>query len=326
MVDFWSQEPLVSRDLDLVKLRMEEAVSQARGYIRPYIQEVIRQQGKMLRPACVISASKFGKEERSGLSIDLAAGVELIHLASLVHDDIIDQAEVRRGEPTLRSRIGNRKAVVSGDYLLARAFSLLTRESADQIDLDPRRVSHRISRLCESEIDQDGETGDFTISISHYLRRIGGKTASLFSLSCYLGAAAGGVPLLQSRRLTRLGYHMGMLFQIQDDILDYNGKEQQMGKDAGKDLLEGVATLPVLYALKQDSSGELSSLLSRRPLDSAGLVRAVELVDKLGGLHSANQMAERYLHRARRDLEMLPSGEARKFFFKLLTVLINRQQ
>lgn len=303
---------------------MEETVSQARGYIRPYIQEMIRQQGKMLRPACVIAASKFGSEVRPGLPIDLAAGVELIHAASLVHDDIIDQAEVRRGEPTLRSRIGNRKAVVAGDYLLARAFSLLTREAADQID--PRRVSHRISRLCESEIDQDGETGDFTISIPHYLRRIGGKTASLFSLSCYLGAAAGGVPLLQSRRLTRFGYHIGMLFQIQDDILDYNGIKQQTGKELGKDLQEGIATLPILYALQQDAKGELSSLIRKRPLDSIDLTRAIELVDSLGGLHSAVQVANRYLYRARRDLKGLPPGEARKFFFNLLTVLAGRQQ
>jgi len=320
--NFWKDEPLVSRGLEQVQSRIEQTVSGARGFIRPYLQQLLTQQGKMLRPACVLLSSRAeGAAADEDETADLAAGVELIHTASLIHDDIIDEAPLRRGESTLHSRIGNRKAVVAGDYLMAKAFSLFSSVPADRIR--PQVVSDRIGRLCESEIDQDGEMGDFSISIGHYLRRIGGKTAALFSLSCYLGAASSNLSRLQQHRLSRFGYTLGMAFQIQDDILDYRGDERHLGKETARDLQAGIATLPLLCALQNDSSGALAQLLKSHPVRAD---EACDMVLRLGGPAEAESIAEAYHRRARRELSRLPAGEASVMLGRLLDRLTGRSR
>ncbi len=324
MNNFWNNEPAVDQGLALVQRRIDETAAGARGFIRPYLQEKIRQQGKMLRPACVLLCSRMGEggSDQVRLATDLAAGIELIHAASLVHDDIVDEAPLRRGEPTLHSIIGNRKAVVAGDYLMARAFSLFSHSSIERIDAG--KVSDRIGRLCESEIDQDSEIGNFFISVTHYLRRIGGKTASLFSLACYLGAAAGNLSPLHVRRLTRFGYNLGMSFQIQDDILDYSGDREQMGKEAGKDLQDGIATLPLLCSLSRDT-GELRSLVSSHPMNNEQLEQAVGIIISLGGVDDARNISSRYQKRALQDLHALPNSESREALARLLHRLTDRK-
>ncbi len=324
MSDFWKEFPSVYQGLSLVQRRIEDVVSSSRGFIRPYLEELVNVQGKMLRPSCVLLTSWIGSgADYPDLIADLAAGVELIHAASLVHDDIIDEAPIRRGVPTLHSRIGNRRAVVAGDYLMAKSFSLFTKASLERIN--SRTVADRIGRLCESEIDQDGEVGDFRISRTHYLRRIGGKTAALFSLSCYLGAAAGELNPLQIRRLSRFGYNLGMAFQIQDDILDYQGDDRSMGKEAGKDLRAGIATLPFLCARDRDPSGELLRLAEDMPMDDERFERAVSLVVSLDGPDCAGSVAQRYQKRAERELAGFPDTAHRDVLLKLLHVLSDRR-
>ncbi len=326
MNTFWKHEPSVDRDIAMVHRRITAVISQSRGYIRPYLEQMTANQGKMLRPACVLLCFALGDtgEGDKDLALDLAAGIELIHMASLVHDDIIDEAPLRRGEQTLHRRIGNRKAVVAGDYLMARAFSLFSGSSVKHIDA--KRVSDRISRLCESEIDQDSEIGNFSITVTHYLRRIGGKTASLFSLACYLGGAAAELPPLQVRRLARFGYNMGMSFQIQDDILDYSGSPEQMGKEAVKDLRQGIATLPLLCALAKDTSSRLAERIFPAGMDDRELERAVLEVVNLGGVKEAGKYSRRYLDRALRDLNQLPQTDAARILEDLLHRLTARRK
>ena len=323
MSDFWISFPSVYQGLTLVQRRIEDIVSASRGFIRPYLQDMMGTQGKMLRPACVLLSAQMGeKQDQEDLITNLAAGIELIHAASLVHDDIIDEAPMRRGAAALHKRIGNRRAVVAGDYLMAKAFSLFSQASLERIN--SRTVSDRIGRLCESEIDQDGEIGDFTISRTHYLRRIGGKTAALFSLSCYLGAAAGGVKPLQVRRLSRFGYNLGMAFQIQDDILDYQGDHQSMGKKTGRDLSAGIATLPFLCARDKDRSGKLLKLVSDIPHDESSVDEAVSMVSSLGGVQCASEIAEAYQRRSLHELALLPDVPAREILGELLHRLTDR--
>lgn len=321
---FWESEPFVDRGLAQVHERIIAVIRRSRGFIRPYLEEMMVEQGKMLRPACVLLSFHAG-EQGSGNedhAVQLAAGIEMIHTASLVHDDIIDGSSLRRGEAALHSRIGNRKAVVAGDYLLARAFSLLTGLSDENISSDT--VSDRISRLCESEIDQDSETGDFSVSVQHYLRRIGGKTASLFSLACYLGAQAGKLSPLQVRRLSKFGYNLGMSFQIQDDVLDYLGSRSDMGKETGKDLREGIATLPVICARSRDTSGELASKLCAYPdLDFGDIIKRTK---DLGGISDAQAYARRYRRLAERELKFLPETEARIILQQLPDRLSRRRR
>ncbi len=321
---FWESEPFVDRGLERVHERTAEIIKGSRGFIRPYLEEMLTQQGKMLRPACLLLAFHAGEHGggNEDHAVDLAAGIEMIHTASLVHDDIIDGSSVRRGESTLHSRIGNRKAVVAGDYLLARAFSLLTGLSDENISAE--KVSDRISRLCESEIDQDSEAGDFSISVQHYLRRIGGKTASLFSLACYLGAQAGKLSPMQVRRLSKFGYNLGMSFQIQDDVLDYLGSRTDMGKETGKDLREGIATLPIICACSKDSSGKLAAMLSGYPdLDVKAIINRTK---ELGGLSDAQAYARRYLRLAEGELKGLPNTEAKMILQRLAQRLSSRRR
>ena len=165
--------------------------------------------------------------------------------------------------------------------------------------------------------------GDFSISIGHYLRRIGGKTAALFSLSCYLGAASANLSRLQQHRLSRFGYTLGMAFQIQDDILDYQGDERHLGKETARDLQAGIATLPLLCALQADSSGALAQLLKSHPVRAD---EAYAMVLELGGPEKAESIADAYHRRALREISRLPAGEASELLKRLLERLTDRNR
>jgi len=325
-----------------------QSVSLAHGFIQPYLQSLVSQQGKKLRPACVLLSHGIAADsDPTETACRLAAGVELVHLASLVHDDIIDEASYRRGKETLHKKIGSRRAIVAGDYLLARAFSLLSHEDIETVN--PSIVSDRICRLCESEIDQDSEIGDFSISENHYLRRIAGKTASLFSLSCYLGAQSAEAGKVDRVRLSRLGYNLGMAFQIQDDVLDITGSRKELGKSVGKDLRSGIVTLPVLLALEHDSEGKLQQTLSRlkahilqqetadeqetaeeqtadeEEIPKVLIAEAAELIVRLGGADAAEAAAEKYMHAAQKDLRKLPKNSFSDRFSVMMRTLLDRR-
>lgn len=321
--EYWDHDPHLSKRLEDVRGVIREILSGARGYIQPYLRDIAAQQGKMLRPALLILSSWTGSAEESEVTA-LSAGIELIHAASLVHDDIIDEAATRRGEPTLHRRIGNRKAVVAGDYILVRAFALLSQQDIKH-SYNPSVVSDRISKLCESEIDQDSEIGNFFIPRHRYIRRIGGKTAALFSLSCYLGAAAGKCEAGHVRSLSRFGYNLGISFQIHDDILDITGRKHLTGKDTGKDLSVGIATLPLICALEQDTQGILKRMLQDYTPGASMTGDIIALISELGGTEAAGRIAQRYEMRAARELSRLPASDARESLGRLLGKLAGRQ-
>lgn len=323
--DFWKDAPEIEKELERVDNEIYRSVSSAHGFIKEHIQDLITQQGKKLRPACVLLSYQIVSEKLPSDTVyRLAAGVELIHLASLIHDDIIDDADRRRGKPALHAKIGNKKAIVAGDFLLAKAFSLLSREEVDS--LNPSVVSQRITRLCESEIDQDSEIGDYSISKSHYLRRIAGKTASLFSLSCYVGAQAGEASRTTVMLLSRLGYNIGMAFQIRDDILDYSGDSRNLGKAIGKDLESGIATLPLILALKNERSNKRDSLHSHLSSFKQSNVdskkRIIKLIHDLKGVENSQNMVDDYLRLAKRDLKKLTPNTANKTFHWMMNALL----
>jgi len=269
----------------------------------------------MLRPALVLLCSKLGQESDRDQAVTVASVLEMIHLASLAHDDIIDVAKTRRGVPTLFAQAGAKQAVLAGDFLLARALALVSGEESSKM-MNTQVVSNALSRLCESELEQDAGQGDYFISKTTYFRRIGGKTASLFALSCYAGASVGKIPDLERMVCHRIGYAMGMAFQIQDDILDYVGTKEKLGKHTGKDLKEGIPTLPLLLALEAESGmpeqeRKLTALLraKNKSLSKASITKAVALVETLGGVQKADSIAQSYKDRALRDIQTLKNQE-----------------
>jgi heptaprenyl diphosphate synthase len=206
--------------------------------------------GKRLRPVLVVSAAMaIGGDEGVGdRVIDAAAAVELLHLASLFHDDVLDEAAVRRGHPSANALWGNHAAVLGGDVLLSHAY----RVAADLGAAELRRLAYTLAALCSGQVAESAARFDTARDLIHYDASIRGKTAALLATSCWLGASTAGAPPPFADALARYGTELGIAFQIVDDVLDLYGHGLQIGKPAGSDLRAGVFTLPVLMALQRD--------------------------------------------------------------------------
>lgn len=243
--------------VDKIDSHIKEKTISNRPMINYAVDDLIKGGGKKLRPFLMFLAASFGDYDKK-VMLDLASGIEILHMASLVHDDIIDNAELRRGEKTAQKRFGKKEAVFIGDYLLTKTFDILF----DHLDKDTlKRISKNVRLICEGEIEQAEEAFDFQIDIKDYFKRIRHKTALLFALSSYLGAYVSGIRGKKLNLLYKLGLEMGMAFQIQDDILDFEGEEKQTGKKLAQDLREGIVTLPVILLLNKDKYKEKYKLL-----------------------------------------------------------------
>jgi heptaprenyl diphosphate synthase len=329
MNEFWNDEKEIQAELELVHELIVGTVDKAHGFIRPVLLSHVKSQGKLLRPALVLITSKLSKETEKKEAIRIASVLEFIHLASLIHDDILDSAQKRRGMPTVFAQVGAKQAVLAGDYLLACAMSLL---NAKQSDMDHGIVSNALVRLCESELNQDAGQGNYFIFEQEYFKRIAGKTASLFALSCYAGSSTAKMDRETKKRCHRIGYSLGMAFQIQDDILDYTGSETKLGKTTGNDLRCGIPTLPLILALKteQKTKGQdqiLHKLLSTgKKLSVSDTKKAVSLVISLGGVEQAKTIADRYGNRALNDIQSLQDkvvGQQLTSLFEKLSIRSN---
>src|SRR5437867_707470 len=229
--------------------------------------------GKLLRPALALLSGRFG---RYGLSLidPLAASVELLHTAPLVHDDVIDSAATRRGRPTVNSSFQNSTTVMLGDYLFAHAADQVVKTDNLRV---VRLFSNTLMIMAKGEIGQDLAAYDSRQTIRDYLQRIGGKTASLFATACEGGAIVSGAQEEWIEALRQYGYNFGMAFQIVDDILDFTGDESLMGKPVGSDLMQGTLTLPALLLMERaPGDNPVQKYFARPPVER--LARAVEPV------------------------------------------------
>jgi heptaprenyl diphosphate synthase len=277
--------------------------------------------GKRLRPTFIILAGKFFNYSLEKLA-PLAAAIELIHMASLVHDDVIDKADTRRGIPTVSSSWGNPVAVFTGDYLFAEALSIVARFENDQIS---RLLANVSLHMCEGEIEQMEQAGCLEQSLSTYLRRIKRKTAILMSACCVVGALASEAPVWAARHLQRFGYHLGMAFQISDDTLDFVGMKKVIGKPVGSDLRQGIITLPVICALRNpDYQTKIRCILRQEQKTEADWQQAVELIKESGALDDTRHLCNLYLDKARSDLACLPNLPPRRIFAKITDFISTR--
>ena len=249
--------------------------------------------GKRLRPLLAVAAAACRAGHTGPVDRDVVRGgvsVELVQVGSLYHDDVIDEAVTRRGVESVNSRWGNIRAILSGDFLLARASEIAASIGTEVAGL----LAATIATLCEGEVLELNDAYQVDRTEDAYLRSIDGKTAALFSSACRIGAIAGDLPRDEIDLLTGYGRAYGMAFQVVDDVLDVVATDEQLGKPAGHDLVEGVYTLPVILAMKNSAGAELRDLLGR-PLEPPQVDHARELVQSDGAVDAATSIARSYL-------------------------------
>jgi octaprenyl-diphosphate synthase len=291
----------------------------------PYVDELVRYGvllgGKRLRPALLLLAAKaVGAVERSHLV--LSAVVEMIHTATLVHDDVLDEASTRRRLATVNSRWDNEASVLLGDFLFTHAFYL-----ASTLDTTYacRTIGRATNLVCEGELRQKGSRGDFALSETSYLEIIEAKTAELCACACRLGAhyAGGGAELVES--LARYGRDLGIAFQIADDLLDVVGSESTVGKSLGTDLDKQKPTLPIIRALQLADKGQRRRIVEILESDSSD--KRAELapwLERFEAVSYAQTTARKYSLAARRELAKLPESPAAATLCRLTEFVVNR--
>lgn len=287
--------PSLADDLIRVETELLASVTSTDPALTEIAQHLILAGGKRVRPSFAVAAGACADGPVDAASLDGAAtvpldvirggvAVELVHLGSLYHDDVIDEAVTRRTVESVNARWGNLRAILAGDFLLAKASEIAASLGTEVAGL----LAATIGRLCEGEIGELSTAYQPNRTRQAYLASIEGKTASLFAAAARIGAIVAGLDRGRIDALTRFGTAYGMAFQIIDDVLDLVATDEQLGKPAGHDLVEGVYTLPVLYALEADRAGadELLGLLGT-PIHDEALARARELVVAGGGVEAA---------------------------------------
>lgn len=322
MSAFWKEYPDIENDLMKVKNIMLENVRCTEKNIEAALVDLINSGGKMLRPAFLILASKFGEGSSDSDKIyNLGAIMEMLHMATLIHDDIIDDAPLRRGDETIQSKYGKNYAVFMGDFLFSKCFMLVS----DGTSLENlKKISKVIARICIGEIEQFSYKFSRNVSVNKYLKRIAAKTAALFSLSFYIGASESGCSEKFCKNISKVGYNLGMAFQIIDDILDFNSNELIIGKPVGNDIKEGIFTLPIIYSLKNDN-GELEKILAKQSYSNDDIKRIIEIVNSCGGIELARELAKKYTDKAFKHLMLLPDCDSRKILMKVTEELLVRE-
>ncbi|MFN8556834.1 MAG: polyprenyl synthetase family protein [Dehalococcoidia bacterium] len=279
--------------------------------------------GKRLRPALALLAGSFATYNLD-LLVPLAASIEVLHTATLVHDDVIDSAATRRGRATANALFNNAPSVMVGDFLFAHAADLVARTGNIRVI---RLFARTLMRMATGELDQDVSAFDTSKRVSDYLNRIGGKTASLVGTACEGGAIVAGAPEPWIEALRDYGLSLGMAFQIVDDILDFTGDEATMGKPVGSDLKEGTLTLPSLLLMEDDPSAAnpVRRLFTAQRNRDRLLAEAVAAVRAGDSLPRSAALAREYADRALTALAPLPASEARDTLTQLVGYVLDRR-
>lgn len=298
---------VIKNDLKTVDKELQKVVKTPDPLLTETSGHLLNAGGKRLRPAFALVAGKTCNYNPEKL-IPLAAALELIHMASLVHDDVIDDSYTRRGIPTVKANWGDQISIFTGTYLFAQSLILIDRCDNPVIS----RILADISvKMCEGEIQQIVTSFDPNQTIKDYFFRIKRKTALLISASCELGAVACGAPDYHVRALARYGYFLGMAFQITDDVLDFTANQRVLGKPVGSDLRQGIVTLPVIFALNQSPDHKrLAEIIENKEKKEGEVLEAINIIKSCGAIEKSIAVSNRYLEKAKKQLRHLPSGRA----------------
>jgi heptaprenyl diphosphate synthase len=278
--------------------------------------------GKRFRPLFTVLAAQIGPRPDSWEVTTAAAVIEMVHLATLYHDDVMDEAAVRRGAPSANARWGNNVAILAGDYLFATASRLVSRLGPEAV----RLIAETFAQLVTGQMRETRGAAEGMDSVEHYLKVVHEKTGCLIGAAGRFGAMFSGADDEQVERLDRLGGLVGTAFQISDDIIDIDSQSEESGKVPGTDLREGVHTLPMLYALAEagPEGARLRELLAGPITDDAEVVEALTLLRASPGMAKAKDVLAQYAAQARHELDLLPDVPGRRALAALVDYTISR--
>jgi heptaprenyl diphosphate synthase len=314
-------EAVVREGLVAVESRLRDEVKSADAFVAEAAAHLVAAGGKRFRPLVTLLAAQLGDPAAPGV-IPAAVVVELTHLATLYHDDVMDEAEIRRGAESVNSRWGNSVAILAGDFLFARASDILADLGPDAVRLQARTFE----RLVQGQIRETVGPADGEDPVEHYLRVISDKTGSLIGMSARFGALLSGASPAEVELLTMWGERIGVAFQLSDDLLDVEARAEDSGKAPGADLREGVPTLPVLL-LRRDARPDDAELLSTLTGDLADEGVLASVLTELRGhpvMAQAREVTARWAEEARSTLAALPDSTVRHALESLCDFVVSR--
>ena len=311
----------VAADLPLVSQKIESIAAVADfPFLRQMLETALAGSGKLMRPAIALMGGRLGEYDLGKL-VPLAASVELLHTATLVHDDVIDEAETRRGQQTPNALFGNAASVMLGDYMFAHAADFIAQTDDPKV---VRLFAKTLMTLARGELTQDITVFEYSEDVTRYLDRITGKTASLFGTAAEGGAMAAGAPPEVCEAMRLYGVRLGIAFQIVDDILDFTGDPEVMGKPAGSDLYGGTLTLPAILYMQQRSDDNPIRKAFEGTRRKANLDRAIREILDSDVIEESRRTARQFGNEALAALNALPDGDVRQTLSALVDYVLDR--
>jgi octaprenyl-diphosphate synthase len=315
---------LIGDDLQRLEESIDKLLTTRVSFIREVVHHIIKSGGKRIRPILVILSARM-----SGCAdyrhVPYAAIVEFIHTATLLHDDVVDNARTRRGSLTANTLWGNEPSVLVGDFLFSKSFDLMVADQNAEVLSVMSRVT---TALAEGEIMELLKTSDIETTEDEYYEIIENKTAVLLSAACEVGAILGGVDKVKRNALNKFGYHFGMAFQLTDDVLDYVSKGTKLGKDAGSDLKEGKITLPLIHALKSADADERQIIIDdvkKARMTQKDFRKVRSIIKKHGGIEYSVKASKSHIEHAISFLNAFPISPYRDALAGLAEYVTKRE-
>lgn len=315
---------LIADDLTKLESTIQQLITTKIGFIKEIVNHIIRSGGKRVRPILIILTARLCGY-RNEKHIPYAAIIEFIHTATLLHDDVVDNAKTRRGSTTANTLWGNEPSVLVGDFLFSKSFELLAHNGNEEI---MRIMSEATTSLAEGEILELLKTCDADTSKKEYFEIIKNKTASLFSAACEVGAILGKVNQAKRSALKNFGYNLGMAFQLIDDVLDYISYDAVLGKRVGTDLKEGKVTLPLIHALKSSTEKEktyINTVLNKAKVTANDFARVSKIIKKYDGVGYTVDTTRQFIENAKLNLQPFRPSAYKESLITLADYILSRE-
>jgi octaprenyl-diphosphate synthase len=315
---------IISHDLAQLEQSIDRLLTTRVTFIRDVVRHIVKSGGKRIRPILVILSAKLcgAKDDQT---IPCAAIVEFIHTATLLHDDVVDNAQIRRGRLTANTIWGNEPSVLVGDFLFTKSFDLMVQIQNAEI---LRVMASATTRLAEGEIMELLRTSDVNTTENDYYEVIENKTAVLLSAACEVGALLGAVDAERRSALRQFGHHLGMAFQLKDDLLDYVSTDSTLGKNTGIDFKEGKVTLPLIHALKYTEPRERETVvaaLEKKRTSKRDFQKVKNIIEKYGGLDYTSRVSQDHIEKAKAFLTLFPPSPYRDSLLDVAAYMITRK-